>query len=329
MPVRSLLLCIPLALAGCGKTASLSGENGPGSGLPSSCAEDPGVEGRRRVARFDLGVPLSGGLGRIQTTIFGPSDDGERISTEGAPFPLVIFSPAARVPRDQYFDYAFRLANHGMVAVVQSPRGEWDHRLYRADTLGLLDWLAAPTGADSDRVRGRTDPARVGLTGHGLGGKIAFLAAGEEGRVRAVLGIDPVNTPGGSMDNPSVLPVLPRLRSRSGLLGQRRSTEIVPSCTPPTENYEVFFAALPSPTFAITFLSAGHMDFIDDLSRCNECTGCGSGAMDKRAVHALSVKYTTAFFQVHLQGCTGLQGHLTGAAFQRDAATGLVSVRSK
>ncbi|MDW8280618.1 MAG: hypothetical protein RMK29_02835 [Myxococcales bacterium] len=328
MLVRSLLLCLPLALAGCGKTPSLTGENSPG-GVPSPCTEDPGVEGRRRVTRFALDIPLRGGLSRLQTTVFGPSEDGERISPEGAPFPLVIFSPAAGVSRDQYFDYAFRLANHGMVAVVQSPRAEWDHRLYRDDTLGLLNWLTAPTGADADQVRGRVDPARVGLTGHGLGGKVAFLAAGEESRVRAVFGIDPVNTLGASMDNPSVLPILPRLRSRSGLLGQRRSADIMPSCTPATENYEVFFAALPSPTFAITFLTAGHMDFVDDLARCNECTRCGSGAMDQHAVHALSVKYTTAFFQVHLQGCTGLQGHLTGAAFQRDAATGLVSVRSK
>lgn len=297
--------------------------------MRSSCAEDPGVEGKRQTTRFDLAVSVSGGLGRLQTTIFGPSDDGASLSAAGAPYPVVVLSPAALVKRTQYFDYAYRLANHGLVVVVQSPRSESDHRQYRSDTLSLLDWLGAPSGVDSGKVMGRIDARRVGLGGHGLGGKISFLAAQGDSRVRAVLGIDPVNSQGGLPDNPSALPGLPQLKIRTGLLGQRRSADLTPSCTPKTENYDVFYDALPAPTFAITFLTAGHMDFIDDLSSCIECTSCGPGAVDKRPVHDLAVKYVTAFFQAALQGCSASETYLTGPELQRDAQTGLVSLRTK
>src|SRR4051812_36859486 len=90
-----LALCAAL-LGGCGKTPVLTDLRDPGGGVPDMrpvCAEDRGVEGGRQPARFDLAVPVAGGLGRLQTTVFGPSDGGNNLSAGGAPFPLVILSP--------------------------------------------------------------------------------------------------------------------------------------------------------------------------------------------------------------------------------------------
>jgi predicted dienelactone hydrolase len=334
-PIRCISLLLLLAAPACGRTAALTelSEKGRGAAAPDMrplCADDPGVESPRRTTRFDLGVSVPGGLGRLQVTVFGPSDSGDTLATSGAPFPGVVLAPAYRVQRNQYFDYAYRLANHGMVVLVVSPRSESDQKQSRADLVALLDWLADPTGVDAEKLLGRVDIRRIGLTGHGVGGKLAFLAAqSEPQRARAVLGIDPVDSQGSLPDNPSALPGMPQIRARSGLLGETLSAQITPSCTPPGENFAAFYDRLPAPAFAIVFRTAGHMDFIDDLSTCVECTRCGAGAPDRRTVHQLAVKYVTAFFQVHLQGCATAEAYLTGAKFEKDRDTGLVELRQK
>lgn len=337
MPCRAccslllLLLLLLLFLLSCGKTPSLTEVGGAGQDLNARaiCAQDPGVEGKRRTAHFDLMVSVSGDGARMQVTVFGPSDDGVDLAA-GAP--LVLFAPAAGVPRTQYYDYAYRMANHGLAVVLLSARQEDKHTQYFQDASNLLSWLDAPSGLDSERVSGRIDVRRAGAAGHGLGGKIAFLLAESDSRIRAVLGIDPVNTLGGDINNPSALPGLGLLRgrARTGLLGETRSADLMNSCAPSNQNYLEFFDNLPAPAFAITFPTAGHMDFVDDLATCGDACGrCGPGAQDKQAVHQLAVKLSAAFFQTYLYGCKLTESYLTGSEFLRDQATGLVMLRTK
>ncbi len=85
----------------------------------------------------------------------------------------------------EYLAQAQRLAEGGYTVLSYTPRGWWASSgtidtagpKDMADVSKVLDWLIANTTAD---------PARIGMAGVSYGGGIGLLAAGHDGRVRAV-----------------------------------------------------------------------------------------------------------------------------------------------
>ena len=313
------------------------GADGPTVDLAADLAppksSDPDHAGSRQVARFDLQVPLGGGLfSSLATTVYGPSDDGKSLAAQGAPFPTVIFSPGFMVDRNGYAYYAQRLASHGFVVVTQSYRNAGDHNGDVADTIALLTWLIKPTGPEAGKIAGKIDGFRVGLTGHSLGGKVSTLTASRDARVRAVFGIDPVDgaKPPFGQPQPSAITALAGYKGATGWLGETISAMgmLGQSCAPAGENYQKFYQASPAPSFAITFPGADHMDFLDDAN-CLLCGLCGQGKANPPDTHRLAMKYTTAFFRRHLLGDLAADDVLSGARFAADAATGAVTLEKK
>lgn len=290
---------------------------------------DPDRPGPRQTVRFDLSVPVAMGLGgSLQTTVFGPSEDGASLSMAGAPFPLVVLSPGFSIPRSSYAAYAERLASHGLVTVTQNSRADFDHEQYRKDTIKLIDWLLRPSGPGADTVLGRLDGGRVGVTGHSLGGKISLLVAARDGRVKALLAIDPVDTGFGMQ--PSAQGELAAIRLPAGVplvfLGETVSKMGGIPCTPADHNYQVLYGAAPSPARAITFIGAAHADFVDLCAGCGFCPG--STAPPQRT-HDLAVKYVAAYFLWTLGGQPGARQYLDGAAFDKDVGAGYVTAMAR
>ena len=326
---------------GAGAAGDAAGGNGDaGGGTPDMAmmvgAVDPGMDGAKKVARFDLTVPLGGGgfNSNLATTVFAPSDDGSTLSKQGGPFPLVIVSPGFQVDRNNYAGYAHRLASQGIVAVTQAYRSAGDHTQDANDTMTLISWLLAPTGPDAMKVNGCCDAAKIGLTGHSLGGKVSFFTAEKDARIQATIGIDPVDgtKPPFGMTQPSAIAMLGSLHGASGFMGETISGSggmFGMACAPTAENYAAFYASAASPTFAITFNGAAHMDFVDSMANCLPCNFCPGSKADPKRTHDLAVKYVTAFFRVHLLGDAAAAGYLTGAQFQTDAATMAVSEVTK
>lgn len=282
---------------------------------------NPEVAGPYRTVQFDLPVQVRGGT--TQTTIIGPSDDGKSLTSRGAPFALVVFSPGFTLDRKAYANYGQRLGSYGLITVLQKVPSELDHARYRDNTVELLDWLIRPSGMYADRVKGRIDQTRIGLAGHSLGGKIGILVAAADRRVKAYLGIDPVDA-----RMPSAMDEVSKLKFASGVpvgfLGETISKGGAVPCTPAEGNYEALYGKARAPAFAITLTGASHNDFLDT------CTGlcalaCPGSMAPAGRTNNLAVKYVTAYFLAALTGNPDAQLYLSGPPFQKDVTAGVAS----
>lgn len=287
---------------------------------------DPGRDGPLPVGMLEVRVPIPGPFNDTDVTILAP---GRAQELDAGPFPLVLISPAMWVPRDQYLGYARRLASHGLMAAAQSPRNELDVTAYRNHTRSVLDWLLAPSGQGADRVRGRADPSRVGLLGHGRGAKISFLVAAIDSRIRALLAIDPVDS-SEALTARMVVPGLNLGGAALVLLGETVSRGGGAACPQPDEDFEALYMLARGPAVRITFSDAGHHDFVADRARCGwVCAVCPSGSSPPERTHALAVKYAAAYFLHALAGRAEALSFLTGAGFLQDAQSGAVTQVSK
>lgn len=298
---------------------------GGGTDLPSP-SFDPGSPGPEKTVSFDLQVQV--GRSTVSLTVIGPSDDGKEITRRAAPHPVVVISPGFTLDRKQYTNYGTRLATYGLVAVLQKSRNEFNHATYRDDTIALLSWLGAPTGADAARVSGRVDLGRLGLAGHSLGGKISILVAAQDARVKALLGLDPVDA-----NNPAALPEIGKIKLPTGIpmafLGETTSKTGGMPCTPAAGNYEALYGKAGAPAFAITLAAAAHNDFVDNFAMCPTCSFCPGGTAPRDRTNRLAVKYTAAYFLWALAGDTRARDYFAGAAFQQDITDGYITRVSK
>lgn len=273
-----------------------------------------------------LEVPVSVTGGTTRTTIIGPSDDGMTLTLRDAPFPVVVLSPGFTLATSYFTNYGQRLASYGLIVVLQKVPNEVSHSTYRTNTVELLNWLEKPTGPDNSRVKGRLDTNKLGLVGHSLGGTISLLVAASDPRVKAVFGLDPVDS-----ESVPVKGMLNAIKLPAGvpiaLVGETISKGGGMPCTPSARNYEVLFGAAPSPAFAITVVGAAHNDFIDLCGLA--CTLCPGGTAMKERTNRLGVRYVTAYFLRHLRGDTRAETYLSGGELGKDIAAGYVTRTSK
>jgi len=129
--------------------------------------------------------------------------DAPKSAEEPARFPLVVISHCNDCLRFSYMVVAEQLAAHGFI--VGAP-DHIDNTLYdalagtsvgvdlndfleqrRLDILALTDALLDPEAeVIPDHLRGRADPARVGMVGHSFGALTAAYASTRDPRIRAI-----------------------------------------------------------------------------------------------------------------------------------------------
>lgn len=292
----------------------------------SDAAIDLSKPGPSSIIRFDRKVTV--GRSTIDITVIGPSDDGKEITKKGTPLPWVILSPGFATDHKQYQGYGDRLASYGIVTILQKSPSELNHATYRDETVQLITWLLSPSGMGAERLSGRLDKDRLGLIGHSLGGKISFLVAQSDSRVKALLGIDPVD-----QRDPTAVSGMSKLKLPSGVpigyFGETVSKAGLMPCAPASANYEVMYKASPAPAFSITFVGAAHMDFVDNPASCRNCGFCPGGTAPKDRTNALAIKYTTAYFLSTIGGDRRALETLSGTLFQKDVTAGYVTKEAK
>ncbi len=274
-----------------------------------------------------LEVPVFvGGGNTTNTTVVGPSDDGTSITYRGAPFPVVVLSPGFTLAVSYFNNYAQRLASYGIVTVMQKVANEVSHATYRDDAVALLDWLEKPTGPYAASVRGRLDTAKLGLVGHSLGGTISLLVAARDPRVKALFGLDPVDS-----NSVPAKGELAKIKLPAGVplfyLGETISKGGGMPCAPADRNYETLFAASASPAVAVTVVGAAHNDFIDLCGFA--CAICPGGTAPKDRSNRLGVRYVTAYFLRYLRGDLRADTYLSGGELGKDIAAGYVTRSTK
>lgn len=357
----------PPSDAGPRPDAAAIADSGPAdTGVADTGAADTGVTDAGMVVDaglpIDAGQPIDAGTpdsgvvaapdpeaagpytpGALQVRYFNATTQNElpiecRYPTSGpdaGPYPVALIGHGFRIGIDQYFGYAERLASFGYVACVPDfpdPALRPDHVQNAQDMLGALDWLTQVNAETGHPLFGLVDVDRVGITGHSLGGKLAFLAAERDSRIDAVFGIDPVD--GSMLCNatrcPDATDLLP-LSVPIGVIGETLDATGRQACAPMPENFQTFYAASSAPKLEVDALGASHTSFVDDVSTCGiACAFCQSPTASQQDVLQMTRAFLTAFFERYLRGDTRYDAYLTGSiAQQRYVTTGRAMIRSQ
>lgn len=240
----------------------------------------------------------------------------------GGEAPLVVFVPGFQLDSFRYAPLCEHLASHGFVVVRADPPDPLfgvSHAEMAEDVSEVLDWATDPEG----ELGGLVDEERVGVMGHSLGGKVSAMAASQDERVGALLGIDPVNAgsplTGFTEDLPDILPEwLQDLTTPMGFMGETfNAVGIGPACAPADGNFMQFYAAGGASDWlaAWDFVGADHIDFVDDREGCpfTACNLCPDGPADDATIPPKMHTLAAAFFRLHLAGDLEVEPWLDGA----------------
>jgi pimeloyl-ACP methyl ester carboxylesterase len=264
-------------------------------------------------------------------TIFLPDGSG--------PFPVVVFTHGFMLGPGNYTSYGQHLASWGFIVVMpQMPGGIMppSHRELKEYLGKILDWIDGNASDPSGPLLGRADPARLGLSGHSMGGKISLLLCTEDSRPTASFTVDPVDAAGmplaSPVDYPSVTPELMNLITVPiGLVGEtvNAASSGGQACAPAEDNFHQYYLHAVSPALEIEVIGANHMSFLDNPDCGLACSVCPAGTDDPAVTRRLTQRAMTAFYLVFLDGRTDYMAYLTGDPMAADEAAGLVLQDSK
>jgi predicted dienelactone hydrolase len=312
---------------GGGTTTTSSGAGGGAAG-----AADPNADGPYAIAELDDKITVAATGDGVAVHVAYPT-----VGPKGGPYPLVLVGHGFQLPITQYAGYAKRLATFGYVAATvdfpNAPDGGGflpNHVRSAQDFVGVIDGIGQIAA-----LAGKVDTSTVGATGHSLGGKLAFLGATMEPRVKAAITLDPVDSATFcSADKcPDVSGMMGTLKIPTGVLGE--STDAKgglggQACAPAADNFSTFYANAPTPALSVEVLGANHMSFLDDVASCVTCGFCNKATLDNGVVNDLAKAYVTAFYERWLRGDAAYDTYLTGAeAEARYVAKNLVTIQSK
>jgi dienelactone hydrolase len=289
--------------------ADAGGDAGPDAGADAGPAPDPTAAGPFATLTLDETISAQGDS--LPLHVVYPSAAG--------PFPAVIIAHGFVLPASEYYSYAQRLATFGYVAATvdypTSILGKPAHAKWALELSAGLDRLVARSAQTGDALAGKVGSS-AGLIGHSLGGKLSILAAAKDARFDAVYLLDPVDGSANcnATDCPNAKDALPlpipiaflgETLDATGSLGQ--------ACAPSAQNYATLYAAAGAPALEVTVNGAGHMSFLDDLSKCGAaCALCKTASADHTKVLDLAHGLEVAFFERRLRGDLRYDAWLTG-----------------
>jgi len=242
------------------------------------------------------------------------------------PFPIVFLSAGFGQVAAGYAPYAERLASHGVVVLSRDDPGLGGSSPALAAQLAelLSTWLPAEVAKPSGLLAAKIDLSHLGLMGHSRGGQVSLLAATGAllGKVSALFALDPVDTSTGGAQARTALPGIgiPTVFFGETLDGTPKFF-IGPGCANAADNYQVLYAAAPSPSLLLTALGADHFDFVL-ASKAVGAGICNSGSADGEEVLELAVTLSTGFFARELAGVSSVGPLLDGAGAAAAIADG-------
>lgn len=251
--------------------------------------------------------------------------------------PLILFHHGFLLTADHYRSYGEHLASHGFVVAMPTFPTNFltmDHAKLAVDVRFVLDTCLAMNLDPQSELHGRIDPARIGSSGHSLGGKLSLLEAATDPRIRAIAVLDPVDTGNPIFDNPRKFPSvaperMPEIAVPLLIVGAELGKVLVTftPCAPEKDNYQRFFEAANSPALEITQLDVGHGQYVDPGAEA-ATMACAVGDVPDDWVRAASASYLAAFFLGHLMPGESALSWLD-ARLEEQIEAGQITVRRK
>ena len=245
--------------------------------------------------------------------------------------PVIVFSAGWNQPRAAYEGYATQFAQWGYIGVIRAMPtygllgidethfdAQVDHQRRILDLLAQLNENAASP------LCGMIDTARVGATGHSVGGGVALRSALRDDRVIAAAPLDV------TYENSLLAAYRDDLASSDAALLYIRATH-AGYCGRPLGGAVDLFDLTSAPTLELSIQGADHMDFEDSLIGLNygALLICPHGPADPQAVRDITSRYMIAWFNVYLKGLDKYRDYFDGPESRQDIESGLVAVRAK
>jgi hypothetical protein len=246
------------------------------------------------------------------------------------PYPVSLFLYPPEIAAADVAAYARRLATFGYVALTVQVDAAGDVGALVSTLSSVVDWAGA-----APALAGQADVGRVGAAGYSAGGELAMLLAASDSRVKAVVGIDPVQV--GKLPAPSgfagalhvpLVAIGETLDVESGPLGKA-------PCAPVGQSFQAFYAAASSSpaAVAVEVLGANHFSFVDG-GHCDVIVACGClthpAALPRGVVMGLASTFLVAAHERWVRGDARYDRDLGGAGAEaRYVLTGLAKLQSK
>ena len=257
--------------------------------------------------------------GTLTTTIYYPTNCGTWAS---APYPGIAFAHGFSMfgLTDGMADNSGNgqhLASWGYVTAI--PRLPDDAETRVTNLRDVLTYLETQTTTPGSFLYQKVDVNRLATAGHSLGGSTALAAAARDARVKAVVGLDPVNhggMPGQTQEMWDAAAEAPLISVPTGILGAPAS-----SCNDDADYVEIY-----------SYVGATHKAayLLNDVSHCvfaipgNQfCTVTCSGTVDA-AKQLLVKRYMTGWFNYYLLYKTEDYTYLYGAQSEADVSAGSI-----
>jgi chlorophyllase len=227
-------------------------------------------------------------------------------------YAVVLFQHGFMTRNSAYDDVLRHLSSQGFVVVAPQMYEPGIGPLLGNPTAAveaeLAEQIVAWLPGNLDRitgVRARTD--RLGISGHSRGGKVAWaVSLTDPARIRAIVGVDPVDGAGGPLGNQSRVV---QGRFEFDLPALVIGTELGGDCAPAGDNHVQFYEASPPPAWHIVALGQGHGDMLDEAEAAAAAMFCPSGS-DRAGMQRLTAGLLVSFFRAALQGDEAAYGVL-------------------
>jgi len=233
--------------------------------------------------------------------------------------PVIVFVPGFLLASSLYQGWTAHLASWGYVAVrADPPTGffDIDEPAMALDMRNVITDILSPAALPVT-----VDATRIAFSGHSLGGKVAFIAAGGDARIKSVFVFDPVNDGGSSgytAGQPNIVPQpMGTIAVPTGILGELLdSTSAGVACAPAAINYQTLFSAETAApiVYEWTLAGASHTSFVPDQAACGSiCSLCNTPTLQPAETYAFMRSSAVAFLRTHLEGTPRLCPWLSGA----------------
>jgi chlorophyllase len=324
---RSFLVMVSSGVVLAGLLAGIHGcmpvdrvcEPAPAGAEVSACASvyvgagSPYERGALTTRRFDI-AQCEAGVPR-PLLIFAPEQAGS--------YPVVVFQHGFVSRNTLYTQLLEHVASHGFVVVaplmyepgVAVLLGRPTAAEEAVTAAEIIDWLP---GHLDELVGVHACTDLLGIGGHSRGGKVAWLVAvGAPTRVKAIVGIEPVDGTGGPLGGQERVINGPFAFSVPGLI---IGTGLGTICAPEGENHVQFYEASQSPAWHVVAPGAGHVDIFDEVPEAALARRVCLSGPDPDGMRRLAAGMMVALFRA------SLQGDVTAYAFLTDVAAAPIPI---
>lgn len=278
------------------------------AGRAQTIPPDPGLAGSYSVDQVTFTLQSLG------ATVFYPGASG--VVAGGGPFSGLVLGHGFARARAQHANNGIFLASHGFVVVtVDFPTPfSPDFDAWAAQISAALDWLEEQNADPASRFYEQIAVDRLGVLGHSAGGMAAWMAAGQDNRIKAVMPLDPV--PGSDAD---LNALGAGLTVPSGWTGAPGS-----SCNANASYSQLYPLVAAAHKAQYIVSSATHCDFEDPTNFL--CTlNCGGTSDARRQVWR---RYTVSWLKYYLDGDSAYHYYLHGNGLAADLSAGRLTANT-